>query len=348
MDIAVHKILEDGAVEEMCAADGGPWGGNSVNKKFVDLLKRCWGRDFIATLQHSHQTQWSSIERSFEQAKRTPDLQQMNQLALLHAGVPVVNLYSKETRKDITLAKDGNLYLNDEYQLMITKSGIDKLFMPTVQHIIDTLRDVTRKVPRTDYMFLVGGFASAQYLTNSIKNTFGKDIAILIPNDPQLTVLRGAVKFGQNPDVIRKRVMTRTYGVNLGPKFDPSRHDLSQKFVVGGQNRCHVFHKLVTVGDHIDINQEIQICRKPVSLTQTRITLYFYETIEKDVMYLDDPSLAKTQGCISVPIPDASEGEYRGVELMVKFGTTEIRARARRRKTPNAKWYHTIVEYSPK
>ena len=349
MDITVHKLLDDGAVEEMCIADGGPWGGNAVNRAFEELLKKCWGSDFIAKLQQTDQVQWSSIQRSFEQAKRTPNIKELGQVGLWHVGIPVVRLYEKLKQKDITDVRDSNLYINDDCQLVATSSGINKLFQLTVRNVMDKVKYLlSEKVTNVDYMFVVGGFASSVYLTDSLKMAFDKKTQILIPNDPQLAVLRGAVKFGQNPDIIRKRVMPRTYGVDVSPVFDPLLHDpVKKKYDIEGTEYCDTFYKLVTVGQHVDITQEIESVYVPLESTQKNITFSFFETEQMDAMYEDEPHLTKMQSHLRVPIPDASEGGDREVELFVKFGTTEIRARARRHKEPHGEWYHTVMEYSP-
>ena len=348
VDITAHKILDDGAVEEMCVADGGPWGGHSVNRAFVEVLKKCWGSDFITTLQETDQTQWSTIERSFEQAKRTPNIQELAQLPLFHVSIPVMKLYEKNMQKDITSARDNYLYINKEYQLVATKSGISKLFQTTVQYVIDKVGDIlSDKVTRVDYMFVVGGFASSHYLTDFIKGKFDKTSNILIPHDPQLAVLKGAVKFGMNPYIIKKRVMPRTYGKHLNEIFDPICHDPGRKYVIENEERCKVFDKLVTVGQHVDITQEIERNVVSVSSTQKAIGFVLYETKQLQAIYPDEPHVTQMPGCLEVPIPDATDGGDRAVQLFVKFGTTEIRARARRKDDPHGEWYHTVFEYSP-
>ena len=98
-------------------------------------------------------------------------------------GVRLVRLYEQMNKKDIILARDVHLYRNDDYQPMATSAGIDKLFQPTVQNVIDKVKHLL-----------------SDEVTNV--NNFSKNISILIPDDTQLAVLRGAVKFGQNPNII--------------------------------------------------------------------------------------------------------------------------------------------------
>lgn len=38
VDITAHKVQEDGNVKELYKANGGPWGGKSVNDAFLRFL----------------------------------------------------------------------------------------------------------------------------------------------------------------------------------------------------------------------------------------------------------------------------------------------------------------------
>ena len=351
MDIAVHKILDDESVEEMCIANGGPWGGNTVNKAFVNLLRTYWGSDFVTKLQQEKQKIWLSMEREFENTKRYPQINERDSLPLISVRVPILLFFEQETRKDITSVKDKNFYINDLYQLVISKATLDQLFGPTVQRIVDTIKNLfSEKLTKVDYIFLVGGFISCPYLTAAIKKAFKEKITILIPDDPQLAVLKGAIQFGKNPNVIKKRIMPRTYGICVTPLYDPSVHDPTKAYLYAGEEkRCYVFAKLVTVGQRVDVDEEIEKKGIPVTSKQSSILLNIYETTEEDVIYMDHPSIKNTHVSLTVPVPHTEEGGDRSIVVYIRFGASEIRARARCTvNTAFGKWYHAIVEYTPK
>ena len=350
MDIAIHKILDDGAVEEMCIANGGPWGGNTVNKALADLLGKYWSSAFVTKIQQERQLQWLMIERDFENAKRSSKINEKDSLFLFTINPPIIRLYQEETGNNIFWTKEdnSNFYTNDDCQLVISKTTVDQLFLPTVQHVLDKINHlISDKVIKVDYMFLVGGFTSCQYLTDSIKKAFKEKITILIPDAPQLAVLKGAVKFGRNPNVIKKRIMPRTYGFSKSILYDPCVHDSSKMYLCEGKERCDIFHKLVTVGQHVDVDEEIREYRAPLRSDQTVVPCTIFETTEEDVMYIDHPSIKNTHISLNVPVPDAADGGDRDVIVYIKFGTSEIRARGRRRDDQNGEWYHTVVEYTP-
>ena len=43
VDITVHETLADGTVKEVHKANGGPWGGTSVDATFMDFLENMVG-----------------------------------------------------------------------------------------------------------------------------------------------------------------------------------------------------------------------------------------------------------------------------------------------------------------
>ena len=70
VDITAHEILLDGSVKEISPPCGGPWGANTVDKKFVLLLEQMLGRDFITKFKSDQPQQWLQFISSFEKAKR--------------------------------------------------------------------------------------------------------------------------------------------------------------------------------------------------------------------------------------------------------------------------------------
>jgi hypothetical protein len=66
---------------------------------------------------------------------------------------------------------------------------------------------------------MVGGLSESEYVQKSMQTAF-PDINVLIPEDPELAVMKGAVLFGFNPSVITARVAMLkliTRNTNLSP-----------------------------------------------------------------------------------------------------------------------------------
>jgi hypothetical protein len=63
-------------------------------------------------------------------------------------------------------------------------------------------------------------------------------IVTLTFEDAGMSVLKGAVLFGHRPDFIRSRVMKCSYGVKTNIPFDKRRHDVKQKVLMDGEEKC--------------------------------------------------------------------------------------------------------------
>ena len=349
VDITVHEVLPDDNVKEVCAATGGAWGGTSIDRAFVDLLKRLWGVEFVELIQADLPSLWWDIENHFEKVKRmcTPDMS--NDYNLITINFKMAQRFKEVTGKDITDVEGHGLSVNADYQLVAAKATIHGLFMPTVRRIVDKLEEVSNEVKnkKMDYMFLVGGLNCSRYLTDAVKEKFGKQTKVLIPDEPELAVLKGAIKFGQRPDHITSRIAQRTYGLRVYKDFDPAKHPASWRVIIEGQEKCRgVFSTLVKRGQRVEIGEEITKIHHPLKADSTSSRTRIYMSDQLDVKHIDDPGVEFTGGDIKVPMPDTTGGRSRKIEIKVKFGLTEIEARARDKTRPNSPWIPTVVQFA--
>jgi hypothetical protein len=67
---------------------------------------------------------------------------------------------------------------------------------------------------------LVGGFSGCKIIQENIKSFFPSH-RVIVPEDAELAVLKGAVLFGHKPDYIVARIARYTYGVKTRRKFNP-------------------------------------------------------------------------------------------------------------------------------
>ena len=345
VDITVHEVLTDGNVKEVCAATGGAWGGTSIDKAFVELLKRLWGAEFINLIQTEDPAVWWELENNFEKIKKTCNPETSHEAYyLLTINLKLAQRYQQITGRDITEGIGFGLSITDDYQLVATKSVVDELFSPTITNIVHELHELLDKPEHKNvmYMFLVGGFNCSPYLTNAIKAHFAVTSKILIPEEPELAVLRGAIMFGHNPNCISSRIMKRTYGIRVCRKFDPLKHAESKRYDVDGITKCKdIFSTLVEKGSRVDIGTEIARIHYPSSSVAKYSKTRIFMSTERDVVYTDEPGVEFTGGEIVIPI--SGGGRDRKIEIRVKFGRTEIEARAREKDNDESPWVNTVV-----
>ncbi|KAF8333713.1 hypothetical protein F5887DRAFT_1259717 [Amanita rubescens] len=111
----------------------------------------------------------------------------------------------------------------------IKLNGVDiaKFFEPAIEKIIKAIEEQTSKATTNiRAIFMVGGFATSDYLFSKLEDHFGpKGIDILRP-DAYLNkaVAEGAIIFTIDP-FVSSRVSKYTYGTDYSVTFNPSRPD---------------------------------------------------------------------------------------------------------------------------
>lgn len=172
-------------------------------------------------------------------------------------------------------------------------------------------------------ILMVGGFSESPMLQDAVRNTF-PDKKVIVPADSGLAVLRGAVIFGHEPNVIQERRCRYTYGVDTsvvfkdGVHLEAKRHKLSD-----GREFCEdIFDRHVNIGQ-IVANGEKQTMRSytPVSADQTSLAFNFYASTDREPMYVTEASCTKI-GSLTVDI--AGSGLDREVTVQLAFGDTEL------------------------
>ena len=78
---------------------------------------------------------------------------------------------------------------------------------------------------------------------------FAGRVHVLIPNESQMAVIKGAVLFGHNPDEIKSRVSPRTYGCRFLQSFNPNIHNPSKRVVYEGIAKCKDLFKVFVEKD---------------------------------------------------------------------------------------------------
>ena len=336
MDITVHEVIAGGKVRELMCATGGAWGGTNVDAAFENLLEQIWGSAFIKHVKSTTPKTWWEIENKFEFSKRTVDPDEDSDLPVFPVSMKLSQEYSKLTRKNIGMCCDGrtDIIINDDFSLVLSREALPKLFMPTVDKVVRCLRDIMRQkeTKNVEYIFMVGGFSACKYLINAVRQGFSR-CKVLIPEDPAVAILKGAVKFGQDPSYIQTRVVNKTYGTDSTVPFVPGRHPPKKKSMIDGIADCEgVFEKFVIKGDRVHTGDTFTRRFMPFRTNSTRIKIELCESesdraLTDEEMYISDPDVVKLS-TILLPLSNIDRGLDRMVEVKFKFGETEIMVEA--------------------
>ena len=326
MDITVHEVQQSGYLREIERASGGEWGGTQVDKAFIDMLGEITGKEFIEDYCRENTADYLELMRHFELKKRTYEKESKVTLS-----VPVSLSESFEDKFDMEISAKCNstkygkkiTWLGDKMRMdpALFQSFFDKACSGMVNHIRELLS--RERVRGVRIIIMVGGFSESPLLQERIKSAFPGH-RIIVPPDPGLAVLKGAVIYGHDPLAIGERIAKYTYGIGTNQDFDADCHPANRKIVVDEQEYCKdVFDKYVESGENVKVDEVRQTqSYTPLSQRQMRVTLPIYITEDKNPEFTDD---CKELGSVTVDISKLSSKSKKRVSAMLKFGGTELK-----------------------
>ena len=327
MDITVHEVhAEDTHIIEKDCPSGGLFGGIHVDQEFENLMSRAFGDDFITNFKKQFPNDWQIIMNRFETRKRAEDYVDNEEIS-----IPLPYNFIRSCHHDIGEDDSINERIRRFYPekvsvssdyLNISMETLGDLHRPIVSRISQHVKDLLSKQSLQDVktMFLVGGFSEAQFLRKEFSCSFS-DKRILIPKDPQLAIIRGALEFAQDPTLLRARVMGKTYGVDTWCDFDPEIHPPGKKKVHAHEVYCRdIFETLVKKGERIDIEETRTHTFFPINPDSTEISFRFYSTDQEDAEFITDLGVMPENVEILISSPDTTKGLNRQLRLDVKFG----------------------------
>ncbi|CAG2242871.1 unnamed protein product [Mytilus edulis] len=156
---------------------------------------------------------------------------------------------------------------------------------------------------------MVGGFSDSSILSQRIISEF-KRITVICPTEAVNAIVKGAVIFGHNPNLISERISPLTYGISVNTAFNNKVHPAKLKVVYDGKEMCtDIFQPIVQIGHPIRVGKEIfkHTCL-PTRAHDTEATIEIYESSSECPMYTIDKGVRRL-GDLTVSIPDTSKGK---------------------------------------
>lgn len=319
MDITVHEVLSSGRIKELHKASGGAWGGTYVDEKFFDIIKEVVGDENFELFKKEDLAGYNDLRKDLEVKKREINFESTK----ISFTVPnqLAKMIPRNYNPEILEYKKGKLELK--------KPGIKKWFSEIcdsiVSHVKELLEEQKKKQRNIDSILMVGGFSESSFLQETVKTAFPNK-HIIVPSEAGLAVLKGAVLFGHNPQVVVSRVAKVTYGVNTLSKIQDERDvpDKSRiRIIKGVKYEKDVFSKHVTKGEELFLDEaQEEKTYFPIYPDQKSVQFSVFTSQEENPKYVDG---CKNLGSFNVKIPDATAGTDRKVVVRFIFGGTEIK-----------------------
>ncbi|XP_052579932.1 heat shock 70 kDa protein 12B isoform X2 [Peromyscus californicus insignis] len=342
VDLTVHQLEQPhGTLKELYKASGGPYGAVGVDLAFEQLLCRIFGEDFIAKFKRQRPAAWVDLTIAFEARKRTAG---PHRAGALNISLPFsfIDFYRKQRGHNVetALRRSSVNFVKWSSQGMLRMSceAMNELFQPTVSGIIQHIEMLLARpeVQGVKLLFLVGGFAESAVLQHAVHTALGtRGLRVVVPHDVGLTILKGAVLFGQAPGVVRVRRSPLTYGVGVLNRFVPGHHPPEKLLVRDGRRWCtDVFERFVAAEQSVALGEEVRRSYCPARPGQRRVLINLYCCAAEDARFITDPGVRKC-GALSLELePDGCpentgpSPNRREIRAAMQFGDTEIKVTA--------------------
>ena len=330
MDITVHEVTHDKTLKELEKASGGDWGGICVDNYFKNFLTSVVTSDVMEEFRLKHTGDYIELFRDFEMKKRTINTTVKNRVTLRMPESLLIyfeQLKNKPLNEIIQESRYSKSMKCEGDKLRITPALFEQFFSEACTGIIDHLRDLLGKpkVKGTDTILMVGGFSESQILQTYIKSNL-PDFRIVIPNEPSLAILKGAVLFGHDPCLISERIAKYWYGIASFQKFNPKLHKTEKK----KDDLCEdIFDICVKRGATLKLRDALS--KGPYETNrddQKEMDFEIYVSdSDKPPKYVTDERCHYI-GTLTVELPKVKKGEKRSVFINFVFGGTELHVHA--------------------
>ena len=292
---------------------------------------KAFGDEFIRSFKEQFPHDWQVIMNRFEEQKKAEEDVDNDEISI---ALPLnfIKSCNHDIGEDDAINERIQRFFRENVSvssgyLNITMGVLGDLHRPIVTKIVEEMKKLLTKQSLQDVktIFFVGGFSEDQFLRKEISRRFS-DKRILIPPDPHLAIICGAVEFAKEPRLLRARVMGKTYGVGVYAKFNPEKHPLEKRKIRGEKLYCcDIFYTLAKKGERIGIDEKKTYTFSPVDPDATKIPFKFYSTEKNDTQFVTDPGVVSENVEILITSPDTAKGCDRELRLEVKFGGTETK-----------------------
>ena len=325
------------SVKEIYKESGGAWSGSNVNSLFEEYLISMFHQQVIDKVKKDYPLDWSDMMQNFEKIK----------INIAHTNTDifpfmltssVCNIYKEVLEIDLKDTFENNICsrgakLVGSRKLDIPKSVINEMLEEVGDNIRKIVSDFLQLqcLKDIDCIIMVGGFSNLDILKKKIES-LRRGLSVMVPEQPELAVLKGAISYGWYQAYITRRRSKKTYGTNIRQWFDAVKHDEKYKCINDdGVAFCNgSFDTLVTVNQEIDIFHKVTRMVFPLQNEQTKVTIVIYGSDKEKVRYVDEPGVEKLgEITIRTPNPDGKNIEERKVLVDILFGKTEMQAEAR-------------------
>ncbi|CAB4491847.1 unnamed protein product [Rhizophagus irregularis] len=306
----------------------------SVENKTPAIIKyeddnttvKCWGSSALPSMRNTDQSKPIELFKLYPLKEPSiPELQNYKRIIID---------YLKKLGEKIKESINGTWEVEFNSQVLIVftiPTEFDDEKIEIMRYCVHKA-ELIQKKDSGNLVFITKLEAVAIYCLNFVDEIIIKIVPkISVPSLPVIAVIKGGVKFGLEVESVVKRVLKRTYGTNIVRKSklgDPSSDMLPNGYTV-------VFETIASRGKEILVNDKVIKELKLTSSMQRSVNFNIYVTKEPEAKFCSD--LGVSLLCrLEIELPDDDDDDdYDDVviSLILTFGTVEILATAKNKKT---------------
>ena len=360
IDIAYHGIehREDGksVVNELAPPSGGPYGGIRVDEAFEALLEPVFGNKlqepFFEQMKSKHPIAWLNFRKQLDERKTVLDKKKDDDVVWFDITMQFSRACTRITGKDaFSLLTDSpveGITLSANDQMQVRADLIKALYRPSVDAICKCLNEdlAKRSLSKVSALYMVGSFSKSNYLLESVRQRTHSSVPpdhIINPPDSSVAIVKGAVMYGINPNIVQERVAARSYGFRIAVPFDSAKHPKSKAVFHNRVKMCEDVYDEFLICGHRVLNSGEPFTKRyfPVEPDQRKMRIKVYSA-PHTVKYVDDRG-SKHMASIVVDMPDLTGGVDREVFVQIEFDGPEIHVVARDENT--GKCYDATLDF---
>ncbi|MFJ3733014.1 Hsp70 family protein [[Kitasatospora] papulosa] len=333
VDVTAYKTDAHNRLEEIGRECGGKFGSEYVNQAFLEkiLAERMGSYDVVDRIGTQSPSAVMDLLDSWEKEKVSiTKLEEDN----IYLPIPAAfdRLLDEDTRKVLSKKQNGVVDF-----LVVTADEAREVFEAVIPGILslvdrqlDEMRAQRRNAPGKELVILVGGFGNSPYLQERLQEHLTGRADVLIPPDPQVAVLLGAVHYSYDPQTKSRRTKY-TYGCEIAQPFregiDPAKYLIT---LPNGERRCgNRFSRYVQVGQSVPVDELVTQTFHPLYEDQKEVEFRIYRSASKNPFYVTDAG-CELIGRLTIDLAGAMElpRAKRSIRCSFVFGEVQMKVMA--------------------
>lgn len=209
-DLTVYEVTGPKMLKKIDQAYGGHNGGNTVNAEIFKFLTILFSGPVIKRIRDNCPSEYLDFLTSFEH-KLTSFYVHKEPMVTIRIPVVWKDMFEQCTGETLEEALLNSSYKRKVYikrdKLRISNDIFRQFIDFSTNYVLGLFEELFRKPATTNVTTLlaVGGDFESSILINAITQTF-PNLTVIVPEDPDLAVLNGAVLYGFAPYKFTKMV----------------------------------------------------------------------------------------------------------------------------------------------